>query len=423
VKNPLSSLSLLTLLTLALSAALPACTKTQSEPLALAEPVLTGRQLQFPAAHPQLKLLKLTAAAPGQSADLALTAKLVWNEALTQRIYAPFAGRVERIDADLGQTLKAGAVLAQMASPDFGQAQADAARAQADQSQAAKQLLRQRELLAAGIVARRDFEQAEADAARTEAELARAQGRVRLYGGAGSNLGGPVNQLLSLRTRLPGVVVERNLNPGQELRPDQSGPGVPPLFVISDPSSLWVQIDARESEVATLQPGAVFALELPAWPGRRFEGRITALADAIDPSTRTIKVRGVIANPERLLKSEMLATAHVQRSLGAGVVVPTSAVILEGEKKWLYVSPKPGVFEPREIKLSMMGSHQSVVAQGLEAGELVVSENALLLARQFHMTLDEAKPETASTAPPKPAPATVITAISTKPSTAEGEQP
>jgi cobalt-zinc-cadmium efflux system membrane fusion protein len=412
VKNPLSSLSLLTLLTLALGAALPACTKTQSEPLALAEPVLTGRQLQYPAEHAQLKLLKLTAAAPGQSADLALTAKLVWNEALTQRIYAPFAGRVERIDADLGQTLKAGAVLAQMASPDFGQAQADAARAQADQSQAAKQLLRQRELLAAGIVARRDFEQAEADAARTDAELARAQGRVRLYGGGigGSNGNGQVNQLLSLRTRLAGVVVERNLNPGQELRPDQSGPGVPPLFVISDPSSLWVQIDARESEVATLQPGAVFELELPAWPGRRFEGRITALADAIDPNTRTIKVRGLIANPERLLKSEMLATAHVQRSLGAGVVVPTSAVILEGEKKWIYVSPKPGVFEPREIKLSVMGSHESVVARGLEAGELVVSENALLLARQFRMTLDETKPPAVATsAPAKP--------------TAEGKQP
>ncbi len=401
MKNPLSLLSLLTLLTLSLAAALPACTKTQSEPLALAEPVLTGRQLQFPAEHPQLKLLKLTAAAPGQSADLALTAKLVWNEALTQRIYAPFAGRVERIDADLGQTLKAGAMLAQLASPDFGQAQADAARAQADQSQSAKQLLRQRELLAAGIVARRDFEQAEADAARTEAELARAQGRVRLYGGSlGGASGGPVNQLLSLRTRMAGVVVERNLNPGQELRPDQSGPGVPPLFVISDPSSLWVQIDARESEVGTLQPGAVFELELPAWPGRRFEGRITALADAIDPSTRTIKVRGLIANPERLLKSEMLATAHVQRSLGSGVVVPTSAVVLEGEKKWIYVSPKPGVFEPREIKLSVMGSHESVVALGLEAGEQVVSENALLLARQFRMALDEAKPAAAAASAP-----------------------
>ena len=414
MKNPLSSLSLLTLLTLALGAALPACTKTQSEPVAVAEPVLTGRQLQFPAEHPQLKLLKLTAAAPGQSTDLALTAKLVWNEALTQRIYAPFAGRVERIDADLGQTLKAGAMLAQLASPDFGQAQADAARAQADQTQSSKQLLRQRELLAAGIVARRDFEQAEADAARTEAELARAQGRVRLYGGGigASNGSGPVNQLLSLRTRLAGVVVERNLNPGQELRPDQSGPGVPPLFVISDPSSLWVQIDARESEVGTLQPGAVFELELSAWPGRRFAGRITALADVIDPSTRTIKVRGLIANPERLLKSEMLATAHVQRSLGAGVVVPTSAVILEGEKKWIYVSLKPGLFEPREIKLSVMGSHESVVALGLEAGELVVSENALLLARQFRMALDEAKPAlvaVSASAPVKP--------------TAEGKQP
>ena len=416
MKNPLRPFSLLTLLTLSLATALPACTQSQSQPVALAEPVLSGRQLQFPIEHPQLKLLKLTAAAPGQSANLALTAKLVWNEARTQRIYAPFAGRVERIDADLGQTLKAGTVLAQLASPDFGQAQADAARAQADQTQSAKQLRRQRELLDAGIVARRDFEQAEADAARTDAELARAQGRVRLYGGtSGAASGGQVNQLLSLRTRLAGVVVERNLNPGQELRPDQSGPGVPPLFVISDPSSLWVQIDARESEVATLQPGAVFELELPAWPGRRFEGRITALADAIDPSTRTIKVRGLIANPERLLKSEMLATAHVQRSLGSGVVVPTAAVILEGEKKWIYVSPKPGLFEPREIKLSLMGSHESVVSQGLEAGELVVSENGLLLARQFRMALDQAKPAA-------PAASTAAAAAAAKPA-AEGKQP
>ncbi|MGS0756430.1 hypothetical protein ACVBEH_18415 [Roseateles sp. GG27B] len=64
MKNPLS---LLTLLTLSLAAALPACTKTQSELVAVAEPVLTGRQLQFPAEHPQLKLLKLSAAAPGKA--------------------------------------------------------------------------------------------------------------------------------------------------------------------------------------------------------------------------------------------------------------------------------------------------------------------------------------------------------------------
>ncbi len=385
----------LSLLCILVAATLPACKSSLSEPPEAAQPILQGRQLQFPAGHPQLQLLKLTAAVAAQSMDMHLTAKLVWNESRTQRIFPAFSGRVERIDADLGQGVGAGATLALLASPDFGQAQADAARALADQIQSAKQMLRQRELFAAGVIAQRDFEQAEGDAARMDAELARAQGRVRLYAGAP---GGSVNQQISLRAGMAGVVVERNINPGQELRTDQSGP---PLFVITDPASLWVQIDAREDEVAALRPGVSFALELPAWPGRRFEGRISALADAIDPVSRTIKLRGVIANPERLLKSEMLATAHVMRKLGAGVMVPAASVILTGEKQWVYVSPKPGLFEAREVKLSVQGEREAVVSEGLALGEQVVSENGLLLARRFMLAQSEAKVANASAAESK----------------------
>jgi len=377
----------------AMTAGLAACNGESTASPAPAEAVLQGQQLIFPAGHPQLRLLKLEAARPGAAVDVPLSAKLVWNEDRTQRLYPAFAGRVDRIATDIGRTVKPGQVLAELASPDFGSAQADAARAEADHALAAKQLARQRELLAAGIVAQRDFEQAQADAARAEAELARARARVRMYGG-----GSGVNQQLSLRAGIAGTVVERNLNPGQELRPDQSGPGVPALFVISDPFTLWVQIDARESEVGMLQPGSAFELELAAYPGRRFEGRVTALADAIDPSTRTIKVRGTVANADRLLKAEMLATAHVQRSAGEGVVVPASAVLLRGEKHWVFVSPKPGVFEPREVQTGATGAQQVVLRRGLEAGEQIVVENALLLDRQLAAAQLSAQPASAPAA-------------------------
>lgn len=379
----------------ALSAGLAACNGESTAAPAAAEAVLQGQQLIFPAGHPQLRLLKLEPARPGAAVDVPLSAKLVWNEDRTQRIYPAFAGRVDRIATDIGRTVKAGQVLAELASPDFGAAQADAARAEADQALTRKQLQRQRELLAAGVVAQRDFEQAEADAARAEAELARARARVRMYGG-----GSGVNQQLSLRAGMAGTVVERNLNPGQELRPDQSGPGVPALFVISDPSTLWVQIDARESEVGTLQPGSAFELELAAYPGRRFEGRVAALADAIDPSTRTIKVRGAVPNGERLLKAEMLATAHVQRSAGEGVVVPAAAVLLRGEKHWVFVSPKPGVFELREVQPGVTGAQQVVLRRGLEVGEQVVVENALLLDRQMAAAQATVQPASAPAAKP-----------------------
>ena len=96
----------------------------------------------------------------------------------------------------------------------------------------------------AGVVARRDLELAEAEAARAQAEAARAQARTSLYGSALA-----VNQQLGLRSDIAGTVVERNINPGQELRPEHNGAA---LFIVSDPTRLWVQIDAQEADLRDL---------------------------------------------------------------------------------------------------------------------------------------------------------------------------
>jgi cobalt-zinc-cadmium efflux system membrane fusion protein len=227
----------------------------------------------------------------------------------------------------------------------------------------------------------------------------RAEARTRLYGAHG----GGVDQRLSLVSGIAGVVVERNLTPGQELRPDQMGAGVPPLFVVSDPGSLWVMIDARESEAGTLRPGAAFELIVPSLPGEKFEGRVFAAADSIDPATRTIKVRGVIANPDRKLKAEMLATARVERTPGAGVVVPASAVLLREARQSVFVQVRPGVFEPRDIVIGWQGPKEVLVSRGLEAGEQVVSDNTLLLARQYALLRSASPRGEDSGAPPQAA--------------------
>jgi cobalt-zinc-cadmium efflux system membrane fusion protein len=381
-----------------------------------AAPIVQAGQLRFPPGHPQLALLGSMVATPPGKITIELPARLVWNEERTQRIVPSFAGRVTAIAVDVGRSVGAGTVLARIASPDFGAAQADAAKARADADFTRKALARQRELFDAGIAARKDFEQAEADAQRAAAELARAHSRVALYGNAGS-----VDQQLGLRSTLAGIVVERNLNPGQELRPDQQGPGVPPLFVISDPTSLWVQIDARESESGTLKPGSAFTLVVPSLGERVFEGRVTAVSDAIDPNTRTLKLRGVVANPERILRAEMLATARFDRVVGSGVVVPAQAVVLNGTRHAVFIQSAPGVFEPREVRLGYQGPTQVVVSGGLEVGERVVSENLLLLARQYRLAQEEgqAAPEAArSTAGSTPGPTAGSASVSSGASSA-----
>ena len=367
-------------------AVLAACTEAPAPAPEAPAPILQGSQLRFAPNHPQLALLGIATAAPGKAITVELPAKLVWNEERTQRIYPAFAGRVMAIKADVGQSVKSGTMLAQLASPDFGVAQADTAKAGAEARFSQKSLQRQRELFEVGIIARKDLDQAEFDAARTQAEIQRTQAKTKLYG-AGS---GGVNQQLGLLTSINGTVVERNLNPGQEVRPDQSGPGVPALFVVTDPTSLWVQIDARESEIGTLKVGSSFELVIASLGGQKFEGRVTAAADYIDPTSRTIKVRGVVANPNRLLKAEMLATARIERQLGAGVVIPSQAVSLLWNKHTVMVQIQPGVFESREVTLSYQGPRDTAVASGLEVGEQVVSENMLLLLNEFRGAQNDA---------------------------------
>ena len=369
----------LVVLTLLLSA----CSEPPPPVAAEVRPIIQGIQLRFPAGHPQLNLLKSTAAVQATTLTVDLPARLVWNEERTQRIYAPFAGRVTQIRADLGQNVDKGMPLVSVSSPEFGGAQADAAKAVADANNANKTLARQKELFEAGIAARKDLDQAEADAARAQAESDRANARTRLYGGSHQ-----VNQQLSLMSELSGVVVERNVNPGQELRSEQSGPGMPALFVVTDPSQLWVQIDAKEADVGTLRPGANFELLVTALPGQVFKGKVVAAADFIDPVTRTIKIRGAIANPQRMLKAEMLGTARIQRELGQGVVVPATGVFLRGTQHRVFVESAPGTYEVREVVLAYEGAKESVISSGLSVGDKVVTDNGLLLAREFRMAAD-----------------------------------
>lgn len=349
------------------------------------DPIVQGEQLRFPAGHPQIALLSTVAAKTAESITIELPARLVWNEERTQRIYPAFAGRVLSLSADIGQSVNAGQVLATLASPEFGAAQADTAKAMADAQVADRALTRHQTLFAADVISRKELDSTEADALRARAELARAQARTRMYGSAQN-----VNQQLGLAATVKGVVVERNLSAGQEVRPDQGGPSNPALFVVSDPSVLWVQIDAREADITSLKPGTQISLTLPNYPDQSFAAKIAATGDFIDSNTRAIKVRAVIDNAQRLLKAEMLGTARIQRKLVAGVLVPSSAVQLRGNQHWAYVQTEAGVYEPRRVKLGYEGIQEVLIVQGLQEGDLVVKDNGLLLAREFRIAQENA---------------------------------
>jgi cobalt-zinc-cadmium efflux system membrane fusion protein len=137
---------------------------------------------------------------------------------------------------------------------------------------------------------------------------------------------------------------------------------------------------------------------------------VLAAGDFIDPATRTLRVRGVVANLDRQLKADMLASARVQRKNAAGVVVPSGALKLEGGQHAVMVQVAPGVFESRDVVVGQQGPSEALITRGLQPGEQVVVGNMLLLARQYRLATDAAAAAQAA--------ASVSAASATKPEAA-----
>jgi cobalt-zinc-cadmium efflux system membrane fusion protein len=347
--------------------------KTSGPPL----PKVDGEAVVFPQGSPQLTSLASEAAVERKAVASTLNGKLTWNEDKTVRIYTPFAGRVSRILVQPGDQVKEGQTLAVIASPDFGQAQAEARRAQGDFALAQQNIARIKDLYQHGVAAAKDLNTAEADYARAESELQRTHARLKLYGG-----GSDIDQTYALKSPLAGVVVEKTINPGQELRPDQMG-SAPALFVITQPAYLWVLLDATEKDLPRLKLGKLIKIHVPAYPDTAFEAKITTVSDFLDPTTHTIKVRATLDNAQRVLKGEMFVIAAINGDAGVVLQVPTRAVFFQGGRHFVFVDSGEGRFVRQEVKVGDSSDGNVTILSGLQSGQKVVSEGALLLQQML----------------------------------------
>jgi cobalt-zinc-cadmium efflux system membrane fusion protein len=352
------------------------CDKADKKP-ETANARLEGSRVLFPPGAPQLQTIRSEGVHAAQPGTLRISGRLVWDEGKTVRVFPPFSGRVVRILANPGDAVQAGQALAMLASPEFGQAQADARRATSDFALAEKNLARLRDLHTHGVAPRKDLQASEADYARAEAELQRAQKKIGLYGGNES----AVDQSFTLKSPIAGTVVERNINPGQELRSDLVLANAPAMFVITDPSSLWVQLDANERDLPYLKRGQSLRLRSSGFAEETFAATVDVIADFIDPVTRVIKVRGSVDNRGRMLKGEMYVTAEIDIGTRPGVLVPAKAVFLVGDKYFAFTEEVPGTFNRVEVKTSGEVNGSIGVLAGLAPGQKVVVEGSLLLQR------------------------------------------
>jgi cobalt-zinc-cadmium efflux system membrane fusion protein len=301
-----------------------------------------------------------------------LNARLAVDESATSRVGTPVAGRVTQVIADIGQQVRAGQALAYVDAPDLGQARADMLSAQAQSGQKAREMARSQMLFAGGAIARRDVEAANADAASASAELERA--RLRL-----SSLGGGRGDAMALTSSVSGYVIDRQINPGQQVSAGQS-----PLYTVSDPRRLWLFVDVPEGAIGRVRQGEQIEFNVPAYPDRRFKATITQIGLAVDPGTRRIQVRAQADNGDMALKPEMYARARLVTDDGRRAIkVPNAALFESGMKAYVFRVDAPGRFRRIPVEVGERGDLESYITAGLKDGDHIVGEGALLLNAQL----------------------------------------
>lgn len=293
-------------------------------------------------------------------------------------------GRVVRVLKTVGEAVREGEPLALVQSAELGEAQAAFLEAQAKADLAQEGAVRQRKLFAEELTARKEVVAAENALRVARLDVERRRQQLRTLGLSDERIQGVASQqrieaTVPLVAPIGGVVTEKHLTLGQTLEPGAADPA----FVIVDTSSLWVNANLYEKDLAQVREGHVAEVSTPAYPGRRFRGRVALISPTLDKETRTAKARIVVANPERLLRPEMFATVRLQTGARQAVAIPASAVMQDQSESYVFVQQGETTFEKRPVELEAKSGELVPVRAGLAAGERVVTTGAFTLKAEL----------------------------------------
>ena len=288
------------------------------------------------------------------------------------RVYPPAGGRIVEMKVRPWDRVEKGQTLAILESSDLSRAVADYHKALVDSEVKQKALARSEDLLAHHAIAERDYQQAQADAQMSQAEVAATREQIRVLGMD------PDHATSELRVAAPraGVLLDVGASPG-EFSTALSAPA--PLATVADITTVWAVGDLYEKDLSAAKAGEQAQVDLNAYQDRHWSGRVGVVSDAVDPTTRTMHVRVVLANTDGRLKPAMFGTIRLLRTSATGILVPSAAVIREGNNSYVYVEKGNNRFERRAVSLGRVFDASIEIVKGLNPGDTIVSEGVLLL--------------------------------------------
>jgi cobalt-zinc-cadmium efflux system membrane fusion protein len=329
----------------------------------------------------QMSHIHITTVTPSRlNRVLRLTGAVAFNAFQTTPVISQIGGPVSRIAVTPGDHVNAGQPMLYVASPDYSLQSAAFMKARTAYELADKNYKRAADLYDHHAIAEKDLQQAESDRNQAQTDLQASAAALRILGvrDPDSLAGHTLSPEVPLLAPLAGEVVERLVSPGQLLQA-----GATQCFTISDMSSVWVLVNVYQKDLADVHVGDSVTVQSDAYPDV-FHGRISYIAPALDPNTRTVQARIVTPNPAQKLKKDMYVTAIVNAgSIPNALAIPDSAVLRDTENlPFVYVQTGANQFARRQVNLGLSEGGRTQITEGLKPGEHIVDDGGLFLQFQ-----------------------------------------
>ncbi|MDP1768991.1 MAG: efflux RND transporter periplasmic adaptor subunit [Nitrospirota bacterium] len=315
---------------------------------------------------------------------LTLSGKIAYGEDHYSRISSPIQGRVLEVRAHLGERVQAGSVLLVLDSQEIAQAYSEYVKEDSDLQYATRARDLAKDLYENKALPLKDLKQAENELTKARAEFRRAKERLLSLRVPAQELEKPLDRQkitsrFDMKSPLTGIVVERNVTPGQSIGGDSSQV----VFTVADLDMLQVVADVYERDLALVKEGQFATVSVEAYPDVSFPATVASIGDVVDTTSRTIKLRAWVNNKDHRLKPEMFARLHIQVGESSPLLtIPREAVLEVDGKQFVYVLEGPDQYAKREVKVNTISPDHVRVLEGLTSGQRIVIKGAVLIKGQ-----------------------------------------
>jgi cobalt-zinc-cadmium efflux system membrane fusion protein len=277
-----------------------------------------------------------------------------------------------------GQYVESGQVLATIHSTQLSDAEFAFLKAYSQQKLAARAVDRAKKLLKADVIGSAELLRREAELDQGTAELAAARSQLQILGVplfAIDELAstGKIDSSANILATISGTVLDRKVTMGQIVQPAEI------VFIIADLSKVWMVADIPEEVSGDVTVGKAVEAEVAAYPNNKIHGVLSFVSSIVNPQTRTVQVRMNLSNPHHKYKPDMLATMIIQNPASRQRVVPTTAIVRNGNDDNLFVRTGERNFLLTPVRLGEQIGNERVLLSAIDPKTEIVTDGAFNL--------------------------------------------